>query len=417
LTRWDVFHAESLEMERGLSTQALREGLASGALREDDLVRPAGTSIAWGRLAEIPELAQVAESPATVASSSPEPVAPASPQARYAGAAPSDYELEAEEVAEDLHGSEPPRHASGAPPTSAESDDISFPVIQDQEARLLTPPASEGAASAWAWEDEDDEAEGHDAELDEGDSEILDALPDETDVDLFDEREHTRGPLSDPAQPSESGSQSSRVALPVVTARGWDDIRSEAETEEEEEAFSLARSGPQTVEELDLAPMVDVAFQLVLFFMVTATTVLFKTLEIPKPSNEAPPSPVAQGRSRTLDDLKDDYILVEVDSAGAMKIDREPVAADMNILVERLRQARNQTHRKAMLLSAEYATKHRNTVLALDAALEIGLGIVIARPQAPQGPGPSLVPDTAAAPRKDAAPAAARPDPRVPAVN
>ena len=29
--------------------------------------------------------------------------------------------------------------------------------------------------------------------------------------------------------------------------------------------------------------MVDVAFQLVLFFMVTATTVLYKTLEIPKP--------------------------------------------------------------------------------------------------------------------------------------
>ena len=44
-----------------------------------------------------------------------------------------------------------------------------------------------------------------------------------------------------------------------------------------------------TVEELDLAPMVDVAFQLVLFFMVTATTVLYKTLEIPKPTPENAP--------------------------------------------------------------------------------------------------------------------------------
>ncbi len=54
----------------------------------------------------------------------------------------------------------------------------------------------------------------------------------------------------------------------------------------DEDAFSLSRSGPATVEELDLAPMVDVAFQLVLFFMVAAQTVLYKTLEIPKPTQE-----------------------------------------------------------------------------------------------------------------------------------
>ena len=126
--------------------------------------------------------------------------------------------------------------------------------------------------------------------------------------------------------------------------------------------------------------MVDVAFQLVLFFLVTATTVLYKSLEVPKPNPESPPGAVAQGRSRTLDDMKDAYILVEIDPAGAMKIDREPVAARMATLVERLRAAREQTGRKAMLLSADFATPHRNAVLAYDAANEIGLGIAIARP-------------------------------------
>jgi hypothetical protein len=63
-----------------------------------------------------------------------------------------------------------------------------------------------------------------------------------------------------------------------------------------------------------------------------------------------------------------------------MKIDREPVAAAMPALVERLREAREKTGRKAILLSAEYATAHRNAVLAYDAANEIGLGIAIARP-------------------------------------
>ena len=61
----------------------------------------------------------------------------------------------------------------------------------------------------------------------------------------------------------------------------------------------------------------------------------------------------------------------------------------MATLVERMRTAREKTGRKSMLLSADYATRHRSSVLAYDAANEIGLGIVIARPQAPQGPAPA----------------------------
>ena len=149
--------------------------------------------------------------------------------------------------------------------------------------------------------------------------------------------------------------------------------------------------------------MVDVAFQLVLFFLVTATTVLYKSLEVPKPNPESPAGGAAQGRSRTLDDLKDDYILVEIDPAGAMKIDREPVAARMTALVERLRAAREQTGRKAMLLSADFATPHRNAVLAYDAANEIGLGIAIARPSSSAAPAegrPGLKPDSNPLPRE-----------------
>ena len=83
-----------------------------------------------------------------------------------------------------------------------------------------------------------------------------------------------------------------------------------------------------------------------------------------------------------------------------MKIDREPVAANMNALVERLRTSREKTHRKAMLLSADFATPHRSSVLAYDAANEIGLGIVIARPSAPQGPAPSLLAQPPQAPQQ-----------------
>ena len=240
----------------------------------------------------------------------------------------------------------------------------------------MTPPAETPPAPAWGWAIEDDDENDLDDEIevdDGGVSSDLEILDDDLDLDS----------TADPDRESEDQSRSSRLALPVVTARGWDDTHSETD-EDEEDDFTLIRSGPKTVEELNLAPMVDVAFQLVLFFMVTATTVLYKTLEIPKPSAETPPNAVTQGRSRTLDDYQDDYIIVEIDSSGAMKIDHEPVAAEMNALVERLRTTREKTGRKAMLMSAEYATKHRQSVLAYDAANEIGLVPVIARPARPQ---------------------------------
>jgi len=129
--------------------------------------------------------------------------------------------------------------------------------------------------------------------------------------------------------------------------------------------------------------MVDVAFQLVLFFLVTATTVLYKSLEVPKPNPESPASAATQGRSRSLEELQQDFILVEIDPAGTMKIDQTPVGANMAELVGRLRDTREKTGRKAMLLSADFATPHRNAVLAYDAANEIGLEIAIARPRDP----------------------------------
>ena len=56
LASWDVFHADSLELERGLSTDAVRAAVAGGTLRDDDLVRPSGTTVSWARLGDLPEL-------------------------------------------------------------------------------------------------------------------------------------------------------------------------------------------------------------------------------------------------------------------------------------------------------------------------------------------------------------------------
>jgi biopolymer transport protein ExbD len=302
-----------LEVERSLTTEDVRAALARGDVRDDDLIRPAGTTVPWARLADLPALIV------------PEP----EPEAEPDEAAPPD-------VPE-------PETGDFEPPEFLEllEDDEGFP-----EAML---------------DDERREPGGF--------AQDVSALPDEDDLSRLD----LQPDLDDDSQ----------LALPVVATTVLDDPEDEFDPLDEDEAvaeFTLSRGGPERVEELDLAAMVDVAFQLVLFFLVTATTVLYKSLEVPKPSPENPPAAAAQGRSRSLDDLKNDYILVEIDTTGAMKIDREPVAARMPALVERLRQAREKTGRKAMLLSAEYATAHRNAVLAYDAANEIGLGIAIAKP-------------------------------------
>lgn len=413
MASWDVFHADRLELERGLNAATIRERLTAGDLRDDDLVRPAGTTVAWARLSDIPELVEPLEPAPVRAQPQPEPASPPPLLRPKPGAGTQgDFEIQDEAAAADqLLSTAPTIREPDWLKLRAEADDVAFPVLQDRPPNSNTAPPKEEPAEevlpgGWLWAEEDDEDDDEDAAdeelpivpIREAPSGGLEILDDSLDLDLdVPGRSY---------QDVNVVSQTSRVALPVVTSRGWDDVGSAGEGDDEDD-FTLSRSGPATVEELDLAPMVDVAFQLVLFFMVTATTILYRTLEIPKPSNEQAPASVAQGRS--LQDLQDDYILVEIDAAGAIKIDREPVAADMNALVERLRTVRERTHRKSMLLSADYATKHRNCVLAYDAALDIGLGIAIASPTPPQGPAPSLLPAAKPAGQPPPAKAAAAP--------
>lgn len=394
MSHWDVFHADRLELVRGLATEAIRTALARGELRDDDLVRPAGTTVPWARLADFPEL-MAAPAPIEPPATSPSPAAETVPAAK------EDLQ-DFEEIQSGFDKVVPPpeRRQPTELPESLSTSDVAFPVIEPKP----------GPAAAWAWgdddEDEDDEDEG-DIEILEDESELEDLGPVTARGDGHGPRSPApapRGRDSSQAPPARwaageadldlggrPDSRASHVALPVVASRDRDEGMVPGDDEEDPDAgFSLSRPATQTIEELDLAPMVDVAFQLVLFFMVTATTVLYKTLEIPKPSGETPAPAVAQGRNRSLDDLKDDYILVEIDERGSMKLDREPIEPVMATLVEQLRTAREKTGRKSMLLSADFATPHRNAVLAYDAANEIGLGIAIARPKEPQGPAPPL---------------------------
>ncbi|AGA31553.1 ExbD/TolR family protein [Singulisphaera acidiphila] len=360
MATWDVFHGDRLEVERSLTIEAVRQALAQGDLRDDDLIRPAGTTVAWVRLADFPALLIPVDDPAPEVEVEVETPPPALPSVGFA----SDFdESESNNQASDSVADEKGFDAPEFDDFEILDDDsqVALPVAHDEDTNRASDPFA-------------DENEFDIPDFDDLDDDSQVALP------VASEEQFSDDDLEIP------GEDDSLIALPV--GRGEDDENEGEEEEEydpqeEDEAiaeFTLTRGSAETVEELDLAAMVDVAFQLVLFFLVTATTVLYKSLEVPKPNPDSPAAAAAQGHSRSLDELKDDYILVEIDPAGLMKIDREPVRADMAGLIERLRDAREKTGRKAMLLSADFATPHRNAVLAYDAANEIGLGIAIARP-------------------------------------
>lgn len=284
---WDVFRSDRLQAERNLSTSAVRAALAEGRLRDDDLVRPAGSDAPWTPIADVPALARPADR---------------------------------------LAARPDPESSPALPSRPARPDDsaVALPVA------AAAPVAPVGGVD---------------------------------DLDLI-----------DPA-PATAPDGDSELALPVASGdvgpiAGVDLALHMAADEPAPDApFSLAPEGGDKMEEMDLTAMVDIAMQLIMFFLVTATTIYFKSLEIPTPDPDKPQT--AEQSPRNLDDLEETNILVEVDARGQIQVDHEPITPDS--LVPKLRAAREATGRTAILLMADPASLHRTAVRVLEAANELGL--------------------------------------------
>ena len=350
MASWDVFHGDRLEVERGLDDAAVRSALDRGDLTEDDLIRPGGSGAPWERLGDRLDHLDALVPPVET---KPTPLDVDSVPTNPNAARLDQFDLEAEglEILDEPDFEHVDPEISTAALLSL-SDET--PAILDKPDVPAPSPPSAIASRVG---------------VGVGVGTILPPVSDASSVpspgpSIFDEHEYDAA-----------------FADAEIDEEEYDPL-------EEDEAvaeFTLARGAAETVEELDLAAMVDVAFQLVLFFLVTATTILYKSLEVPKPNNDAPPEAAAQGRSKSIDDLKADFILVEIDPSGTLKIDRQPVPGGLTMqsLAEKLRTLRTDTGRQAMLLSADFATPHKNAVLAYDAANEIGMRIAIAKPANP----------------------------------
>jgi biopolymer transport protein ExbD len=78
---------------------------------------------------------------------------------------------------------------------------------------------------------------------------------------------------------------------------------------------------PAEEAEMDMTPMIDVTFQLIIFFMITAAFVVQKTLDMPEASPEQNDRPAA----KTLNELAKENVIVKIDGAGNIAVDGAPV--------------------------------------------------------------------------------------------
>ena len=334
---WDVFHTDRLEAQRGLTTVQVRESLAKGLLRPEDLARPAGSSEGWKKISEVPGLTEAPPKPAT------RPI--------------------------------PARHAPSEIPTAILLDDLdevqsfgpansSRVSVTGQDRSELREISQEIASEAQETRSRNQSGESASAQQTKGKL---------VEVSRSSPAQVASGPTSVGAL-VQSGSSIASEGIEEDCYEGEDAFL--AEDAEAADFTMAARGGKEKEEDLDLAAMADVAFQLIMFFIVTAASVFFKSMEIPTPNPDKEKS-AEQAVARTIEDLSNENILVEIDKLGQFQVDHKPVAPEN--LIPELRKAREETGRLTMLIMADTATPHKHAVAAYDAANEIGLTIKVGK--------------------------------------
>ncbi len=125
---------------------------------------------------------------------------------------------------------------------------------------------------------------------------------------------------------------------------------------------------------MDMTPMVDVVFQLLIFFMMTAAFSLQKSLEVPPPD---PKDEAAQ--SQTLEELENenDFVIVRIDREGVVTVEGQDAPSEQDLLTK-LREARSGeanggAGRSGMLVLADPACRHETVVRVLDAGNAVGM--------------------------------------------
>ncbi len=142
-------------------------------------------------------------------------------------------------------------------------------------------------------------------------------------------------------------------------------------TAEELESSRLIPRRLFTVEEVDMTPMVDVTFLLLIFFMVTAAFSLQRSLEIPPPESNSPTA------EQTLQNEQDNNsVIVRIMKSNAIWVDDREIPSRQELLAV-LREMTNPRGPSppvtTMLVLADGRARHETVVMVLDAGNAVAM--------------------------------------------
>lgn len=136
------------------------------------------------------------------------------------------------------------------------------------------------------------------------------------------------------------------------------------EEDDEEDDFSL---GPAQLEEsgLDMTPMVDVTFLLLIFFMITASFSMQKSMQT------APPEPDQEGASQSvsMEELEEESVVVEIDEENNIRVDDVPVSGTGELTDVLMAKIGNEG-KTEMLIEAHPSARHGLVVAVTDSGIE-----------------------------------------------
>ena len=139
-----------------------------------------------------------------------------------------------------------------------------------------------------------------------------------------------------------------------------------ADREADDDGGFQLRGAKSEFGEMDLTPMVDVTFLLLIFFMVTASFSLQKSFEVPRPD------PDQEGATQSIqspEDLQENSIIVRIDENDAITIDFEPVTNPED-LTDLLLDKRRIEQKGDLVIDADERATHGAVVLVNDAAVD-----------------------------------------------
>ena len=141
--------------------------------------------------------------------------------------------------------------------------------------------------------------------------------------------------------------------------------------EDYEEPVQIGKKDKIPEDELDMTPMVDVTFLLLIFFMVTASFSLQKSIEQPPPNTDEPSENVQE------EDVDPDYVLVLVDQNNTFYVtnrdEDEVECPSEREMWTRVKESKMSSNVGRMIIRAHVDSMHKKVISAWDAGVVAGI--------------------------------------------